>query len=88
MRPARFAASCSGPPLSYAGGGDQSHKTTRETPPRYLDGIAITEIIPQTIQDTVNVCQRLRTLYLWVLDSLCIIRSYMISSANCLRCRA
>jgi hypothetical protein len=53
-------------------GGDQPYKTTRETLPRYQDGVVLTEM-PQTIQDTVTVFRCLGILYLWV-DSLCIIQ--------------
>ncbi|KAK0715364.1 heterokaryon incompatibility protein-domain-containing protein [Lasiosphaeris hirsuta] len=58
--------------LSYSWGGDQPHKTTRQTLSRHLGGIALADM-PQTIQDAVAVCRRLGIPYLWI-DSLCIIQ--------------
>lgn len=58
--------------LSYCWGGDQPHKTTRESLAKH-DGTLDLYRLPATIQDACKVTHGLGFSYLWV-DSLCIVQ--------------
>ena len=58
--------------LSYCWGGDQETRLTKERAHKYRSGILST-ILPQTIQDAIQVTRSLKLQYLWV-DSLCILQ--------------
>lgn len=53
-------------------GDDRSWQTTQATLKGHLKGINVRHL-PQTLQDAIYICQKLRISYLWV-DSLCIIQ--------------